>query len=97
MDDKLITVSIRVDEFAKLGFAALLFGKMLETSQDGKKSDKYNQEIGILKRAAETVMAELCSYINANPEIAAHGQGLEAVKKLLENNSLEAVVNMKFH
>ncbi len=97
MDDKLITVGIRVDEFANLGFAALLFGKLLETAQNGKNSEKYNQQIEVIKRAAETVIAELCSYVDKHPEIAAHGQGLEALQKLLKNNSIEEVMNMKFH
>ena len=97
MDDKLITVGIRVDEFANLGFAALLFGKLLETAQNGKNSEKYNQQIEVINRAAETVIAELCSYVDKHPEIAAHGQGLEALQKLLKNNSIEEVMNMKFH
>nr|DAQ61411.1 MAG TPA: Immunoreactive 32 kDa antigen, adhesin, periodontitis, cell adhesion [Caudoviricetes sp.] len=96
MDEKLITVSIRVDEFAKLGFAALLFAKMLESTQDIENPEIYSQ-VEVAKRAAETVISELCSYVNKHPEIAVHGQGLEAVQKLLKNNSIEEVVNMKFH
>ncbi|MGF6149036.1 Uncharacterised protein [Kingella potus] len=96
MDEKLITVSIRVDEFAKLGFATLLFIKTLK-KQHTENIEEYNQQIEVAKRAAETVIAELCSYVDKYPEIAAHGQLLEKVQKFLEIYPIEDVINMKIH
>lgn len=77
----LITLSIEVDELFTLAASALMAAHAAEA--DMIKSPEHEKLIADSRKAAETVIAELYSYLNTNQDFVDMARALEFLKQNL--------------